>query len=421
LGTTTLKPDASSATADVGLSLTQLYAHEILANPYPLYQRLRAEDPVHWDPFLHTWVVTRYSDVVTVLQNLSARCTPSPERLAAMGVDSMQPIASVLRRQMLFMDAPDHTALRAVCTIGFTPARISALQFRIEEIVCQLLQEALRQGCMEVIADFAEPLPSIVSAEILGLPASDHRQLKSWSAKFAEILGNFQHNPDCLSEMLRNLDEMCTYFRDTIREEQRRPKDGLIHALLTAEVNGHHLTEDVIIANCILLMVGAQETTPNLIGNGLLALLRNPGQLQLLRAKPDLLTSAIEELLRYEAPSQHTTRLASNDVTIAGKLIAAGQSVIAVMGAANRDPERFPEPDQLDISRKNNKHLAFGAGDHFCFGAPLARLEGRIAFSLLLEKVPGFVLDDEPLIWRQNLGLRGLMKLPITFGADCGG
>ncbi len=408
------------ASADPSLSLTQLYAHEVLANPYPLYERLRREDPVHWDPFLHTWVVTRYSDVVTVLQNLSARCTPSPERLAAMGVDGMRPIADALRRQMLFMDAPDHTALRAVCTVGFTPARVSALQFHITEIVSQRLQAGLRRGCWEVIADLAEPLPSIISAEILGLPVSDHRQLKSWSAKFAEILGNFQHNPDCLSEMLRNLDEMCTYFRDAIREEQRRPKDGLIHTLLTVEVNGHRLAEDDVIANCILLMVGAQETTPNLIGNGLVALLRNPEELQMLRAQPDLMTSAIEELLRYEAPSQHTTRLALNDVSIAGKQIASGQSVIAVMGAANRDPERFPEPDRLDISRKNNKHLAFGAGDHFCFGAPLARLEGKIAFSVLLEKAPSFALDDSPLIWRQNLGLRGLMKLPIIFGGSCG-
>jgi cytochrome P450 len=411
-----VQSDINLDAADYGLSLAQLYAQEILANPYPLYDRLRTDDPVHWDAFLHTWVVTRYCDVTSVLQNLSARCTPSPERLAAMGVDSMRPIAEVLGRQMLFMDAPEHTALRAVCTVAFTPARVSALQFRIEEIVCQLLQAGLDRGGMEMIADFAEPLPSIISAEILGVPPSDHRQLKSCSAKFAEILGNFQHNPDSIPEMLCNLDDACEYFRDAIREERKRPKDGLIHALLTAEVSGRHLAEEMVIANCILLMVGAQETTPNLIGNGLLALLRNPEQLQLLRGKPELLTSAVEELLRYDAPSQHTTRVAVADVTIAGKHIACGQSVIAVMGAANRDPERFPQPDRLDICRKNNKHLAFGAGDHFCFGASLARLEGRIAFSVLLEKTPGFLLDDQPLTWRQNLGLRGLNKLPITFG-----
>ena len=406
--------------ADYGLSLHQLYNQQVLANPYPLYHRLRTEDPIHWDPFLHAWVVTRYCDVTRVLQNFSAKCAASPEQLIAMGVASMHPIGGVLHRQMLFMDPPDHTCLRALCTVAFTPHRVAALRSHIQEIVDSLLRPGLERGYMDVIAEFADPLSAIVTAEMLGLPPSDHRQLKSWSAKFAEILGNFQHNPNRLPEMLRNLDEMCTYFRDAIREERRNPKGGLIHTLLSAELAGHPLCEDAVIANCILLMVGGQETTPNLIGNGVLSLLRNPDQLQLLRGNPQLLHSAIEELLRYEAPSQHTTRLAPSDVTIGHKQIASGHSVIAVIGSANRDPERFSDPDRLDITRKDNKHLAFGAGGHFCFGAPLARMEGQIAFATLLRDAPDFALDSEPLVWRENTGLRGLTSLPVIFGRSSG-
>ena len=405
---------------DPGLSLLQLYKQPVLANPYPLYHRLRTADPVLWDPFLHAWVVTRYCDVSTVLHNFSAQCAPSAERLMGMGIPAMQPIAGVLYRQMLFMDPPDHTRLRALCTVAFTPHRVAALRSHIQEIVDGLLRPALNRGYMDVIAEFADALPAIVTAEILGLPPSDHRQLKYWSANFAAILGNFQHNPDELPEMLHNLDEMSTYFRGAIREEGRNPKSGLIHALLSAELDGHFLSEDAVIANCILLMVGGQETTPNLIGNGLLSLLRNPDQLRLLRGNPQLLLSAIEELLRYEAPSQHTTRVAHSDSALAHAQIARGQSVIAVMGAANRDPERFPDPDRLDITRKDNKHLAFGAGSHFCFGAPLARMEGEIAFATLLRDAPYFALASESLVWRNNTGLRGLSSLPITFGRSPG-
>ena len=402
--------------ADYGLSLHQLYNQQVLANPYPLYHRLRTEDPIHWDPFLHAWVVTRYCDVTKVLQSFSAKCAPSPERLIEMGVTAMQPIGDVLQRQILFMDPPDHTRLRALCTVAFTPHRVTALRSHIREIVDGLLRPVLKRGYMEVIAEFADPLPAIVTAEMLGLPPSDHRQLKSWSAKFAAILGNFQHNPDRLPDMLRSLDEMCTYFRDTIREERRNPKDGLIQALLSAELDGQVLSEDAVIANCILLMVGGQETTPNLIGNGVLSLLRNPDQLQLLRGNPQLVPSAIEELLRYDAPSQHTTRLATSNVIIGDSQIRSGHSVIAVIGAANRDPQRFPDPDRLDITRKDNKHLSFGAGGHFCFGAPLARMEGEIAFTTLLRLAPDFAVASEPLMWRENTGLRGLSALPLTFG-----
>jgi cytochrome P450 len=404
-------------TAVPALSLYQLYDPLILADPYPLYHRLRSTDPVHWDPYLHAWVVTRYCDVITVLQNLSANCAPSPERLEKMGLSAMNPIAQTMIRQMLFMDPPDHTRLRALCTVAFTPHRVQALRSHIQEIVDRLLAPLLEAGRTELMADFANRLPAIVNAEMLGVPAEDHEQLKAWSADFAEILGNFQHNSEGLGRMLRSLDEVSAYFRAAIRDHTRRTSRGLIHAMIDVEVNGQRLSEDTVVANSILLMVGGQETTPNLIGNGMLSLLRNPDQLALLRADPSVLPSAIEELLRFEAPSQHTTRLAVQDMLLGGKSIREQQSVIAVMGAGNRDPERFRDPDRLVITRPDNRHLAFGAGGHFCFGAPLARVEGEIAFTAMLRSMQHIELETEHLTWRSNVGLRGLAALPLTFKA----
>jgi pimeloyl-[acyl-carrier protein] synthase len=398
------------------LSLYHLLDPEVLANPYPLYRRLRAEDPVHWDPFLHAWVVTRYADVVHVLYHFSARRTPTPEQLSAMGLAALNPIAQVMVRQMLFLDPPDHTRLRALASAAFTPRRVERLRSHIQEIMHGLLDGLVSRGQMDLIADFASPAPAIVTAEMLGVPVEDHEQLKEWSADFAEMLGNFQHNPDRFPKVLRSVEEMCSYFRSAMQEQRLHPREGLVSAMMEAEVDGAKLTEDEIIANLIVTMVGGQETTTNLIGNGMLTLLRNPDVMERLRADSSLMPSAVEELLRYESPSQHTARLAPEDVEMAGKNIRKRQAVIAVMGAANRDPGRFPEPDRLDIDRKDNRHVAFGWAAHFCFGAALARMEGQIAFETILRRLPGLMLDTSiPLEWRHNLGLRGLTGLPITF------
>jgi pimeloyl-[acyl-carrier protein] synthase len=398
------------------LSLYQLYNPAVLADPYPLYARLRAEDPVHWDPFLHAWVVTRYADVVTALQSFSAKCAPAPQKLESMGLSALDSIGQIMVLQHLFMDPPDHTPLRAVCSQAFTPHRVERLRTRIQQIVTTLLDPVLPRGRIELMADLANPLPAIVSAEILGLPPSDHEQLKAWSADFAEVLGNFQHNPDRSPRMLRSLNDSTAYFREAIRRERERPTgDSMISVLVNAEIDGRRLTEEVIIANCILLMVGAQETTPNLVGNGMLTLLRNRGEFQKLRSNPSRLPSAIEEMLRFEAPSQHTTRIPQQDVKLGDKNISRGQSVIAVIGAANRDPERFPNPDRFDITRNDNKHLAFGAGPHYCFGAPVGRMEASIAFSTLLSRVSELIFADSRFTWRDNLGLRGLSELPLLF------
>jgi pimeloyl-[acyl-carrier protein] synthase len=260
----------------------------------------------------------------------------------------------------------------------------------------------------------AEPLPCIVTAEMLGVPVEDHRQLKVWSRDFAEMLGNFQHNPDHAPKILKTTEDMTAYFRSAMRQENLRP-DGLVSSLMNAEIDGDRLTEEEVIANSIVTMIGGQETTTNLIGNGTLSLLRNPDQLEKLRADMSLIPSAVEELLRYESPSQHTARLTPEDTELGGKQLRKRQAVMVVMAAANRDPERFPDPDRLDITRADNRHVAFGYGAHFCFGAPLARIEAQVAFGEMIRELADWSLDSVPLIWRSNLGLRGLTSLRISF------
>jgi cytochrome P450 len=405
----------SRSTGASALSLYHLLDPEVLANPYPLFRRLRVEDPVHWDAFLHTWVVTRYVDVQNVLHSFSAERTHTPEKLKAMGLAEMGPIAQLMVKLMLFMDPPAHTRLRSLASQAFSPARVEVLRAHIREIVNRLLDAVQAKGHMDIIGDLAGPLPAIVTAEMLGVPLSDRHQLKAWSADFAEMLGNFQHNPEHAPRMLRTVQDMSAYFRERIRELKDIPREGLVHSLMTAEIDGDRLTEEEVVANSIVTMVGGLETTTNLIGNGVLTLLRNPSEMKRLQGDLSVIPSAVEEMLRYESPSQHTGRLAPQDVEWEGKVIRKGQAVMAVMAAANRDPERFPDPDRFDITRIDNRHLAFGYAAHFCFGAALARVEGQEAFEAIVRRLPALELQPGPLVWRNNLGLRGLTALPVKF------
>lgn len=408
-------PSSSLANPDLSLSLYHLLERNILANPYPLYRRLRTEDPVRWDPYLHSWVVTRYQDVVTVLQDFSAVRTPSPQQLRGLGLSELEPVAEVMVRQMLFRDAPAHTRLRSLAAAAFSPSKAEALRHHIQDITDSLIDAVAGNGRMDVIADLAEPLPATLTAELMGVPVEDRFQLKEWSKDFSEMLGNFQHNPGRTAAMRKTVEQMTDYFRCRMRVKVCPSHEGVVHSLMNAEVDGDRLSEEEVIANSIITLVGGLETTTNLIGNGLLSLLRNPRQLQMVRANPSLFSSAIEELLRYESPIQYTARLAPADVDLGGKSIRRHQAVIAVVGAANRDPERFRDPDRLDITRQDNRHLAFGWAAHFCFGAPLARLEGQIALSTILRRLRNLASDPTALVWRTNMGFRGLESLPVTF------
>jgi cytochrome P450 len=395
------------------LSLYHLLDPEVLADPYPLYRRLREESPVHWDPYLHVWVVTRYADVVTVLQRFSAGATQTPERLADLGLGELSPVAALLVRQMLFLDPPEHGRVRRLASAAFTPRRVARLREHIRQVT-ETLVDGLTGNEFELMAGLANPLPAIVSAEMLGVPTADHEKLKAWSQEFGEMLGNIQHNPGRTRKTLRSIEEMVAYFQAAVRREVDDPTEGLINALVSAEVDGDRLSEEEIVANVILTMVGGQETTTNLIGNGLLTLLRKPDQLARLRADPGLLPNAVEELLRYESPSQYTARMALAGAVLGDTEIPEGDAVLAVMGAGNRDPERFPDPDRLDLGREDNRHLAFGWAAHFCFGAPLARIEGQLAFETLLTRFTELSLaPDQEIRWRPHLGLRGLTSLRV--------
>jgi cytochrome P450 len=409
----TFSPEVARSQPD--LSLYHLLDPGVLANPYPLYRRLQAEDPVHWDPYLHAWVVSRYDDVVRVLQRFSAARTPTAEQLTTLGLSDLSPIARVLVRQMLFMDPPAHTRIRALAAAAFTPARAEALRLHIQDIMDGLIDTVVPRGSMDVIGDLADLLPAIVTAELMGVPLADRDQLKNWSKDFSEMLGNFQHNPGRGALMLKTIQELTGYFGARLREQEHQPREGVIHTLMRAEIDGDRLSEEEVVANSIITMTGGQETTTNLIGNGLLSFLRHPGELARLRADPSLLPSAIEELLRFESPIQYTTRLAPDDVELGGKLIRKRQAVVALMGAANRDPEQFPDPDRLDITRRDNRHLAFAWGAHYCFGAPLARVEAQVAFATILRRIPDLALEPSDLVWRRNMAFRGLEALPLVW------
>jgi pimeloyl-[acyl-carrier protein] synthase len=406
---------ATAGSRERSLSLVRLLDPVVLADPYPLYRRLREEDPVHWDPYLSAWVVTRYADVRHVLQRFSADRTPTPEQLSAMGLAELGPVARLMVQQMLFLDPPAHGRVRSLAARAFTPRRVEQLRAHIHGIAERLIDAVAPKRELDVIADFAKPLPGIVAAELMGIPTEDHEQLQAWTTDFAEILGNFQHNPDHVPRVRAAVDGLTTYFQDAVHRHRRHANRGLVGAMLDADIGGDRLSEDEVVANCIITLVGGQETTTNLIGNGLVALILHPDELARLRVDRSLTPSAVEELLRFEAPSQHTARIAPEDVELGGHTIRKGQAVIAVMAAGNRDPERFVDPDRLDLGRQDNRHLAFGWAAHFCFGAPLARIEGQVAFETLLRRMPALALADDPLEWRTNLGLRGLTALPVTF------
>jgi cytochrome P450 len=278
-----------------------------------------------------------------------------------------------------------------------------------------LIDKVIASGHMDMVVDFANPLPATVTARMLGVPVEDRIQLQEWVIDIAEVLGNFQHHPDRVAEIVQSLKEMKCYIADRMEEERKRPTNGLICSLMMAEVDGHKLTDDEVIANAIITLIGGHETTTNLIASGFLTLLRQPQAFEQLRAHPEIAASAVEELLRYEAPVQHTARIAPADMTLGGKTIEKGSRVVAGLAAANRDPARFPDPDRLDLLRTDNRHLAFGWAAHFCFGAPLARMEGQIAFTKLLSRLSNPVLREDKLNWRENAGLRGLTSLNISF------
>ena len=389
-------------------------APEFVADPYPTYHRLRAEDPVHQSP-LGFWVLTRYEDVVASLRDPRMVKEPIAAFVAARFGLAAPPTGMGL--SMLDRDPPDHTRLRGLVSKAFTPRVIEQLRPHIQQIVDGLLDKVEGKPGMDLIEQFAYPLPVIVICEMLGVPVADHERFKGWGLDIARGLDAIMLPPDSpvAERSMHARHALAAYFRELIAARRAAPRDDMLSGLIAAEEAGDKLSEDELLATCILLLVAGHETTVNLIGNGSLALLRHPDQRKRLQDDPGLITTAVEELLRFDGPVQRTARIPSEDVVIGGRTIGKGEMVMTFIGAADRDPAQFPDPDRLDLGRTDNRHIAFGWGIHFCIGAPLARVEGQIAINTLLRRKPKLALATETPEYRQSLTLRGLSHLPVSF------
>lgn len=407
----TIESNASSPTAT-------LFGPEMLADPYPIYHRLRAATPVAWIQQLDAWVVTSYEAVSSAFRNpnlSSERFRRVRQRLAARGFDVL---LDERAKSMNFMDHPDHTRLRGLVSKAFTPRVVNEMEGHIRSIIDRLLDRVAGRGRMDAIQDLAYPLPVTVIAEMLGIPTEDLDRFKRWSDEIsAGLSGDVAALPDAvLRSVLEARNELAEYFRAAVVRRRQAPGRDLLTALVQAEDDGGKLTEDELLSTAVLLLVAGNETTTNLIGNGLLAFLRHLDQMRRVWDDPSLVPSAVEEMLRFEGPVQFATRLAKVDLDMNGVAIRQGQAVYLVLAAANRDPGQFPDPDRFDVGRTENRHVAFGAGPHFCLGAPLARLEAQLTLHALRQRFPnGLRLGAENPEFRNNFNLRGLTALEVIY------
>jgi cytochrome P450 len=388
---------------------------DFIRDPYPYYDRLRTTDPVYRMP--HGFLLaSRHADIQFVLRekcfgkDFAGRMT---RRFGAQVLD--EPVYRSMRYWMLQLDPPDHTRLRGLVVKAFTARRVEDMRPRIQAIVDRVLDRMEAALHLDLIADFAFPLPVIVICDMLGIPPEDHAILFASARTGGRLLDPVPLSRAEIDEANARTMEVEAYFRDLFERRRRAPGDDLTSQLVQAEQEGSKLSNEELTANIILLFGAGHETTVNLIGNGLLALYRNPDQLRLLRNDPSLIANAIEEFLRFDSSVQLTGRTALTAVTVGGVDVAEGNTVLCLLGAANRDPAVYSDPDRLDITRRNIRPLSFGGGIHFCLGAQLARIEGEIAIATLLRRFPKLVLDDpEHPDWRPTFVLRGLSRLPAS-------
>lgn len=384
-------------------------------NPYPAYASLRASDPVHFSEALQAWVLTTYEDCDRVLR--------APKAFSNNPLNASVQIADAIRERrrdlplgnvptVLNSDAEVHARLRGIVSRAFTPRVVEGLEPRIAEIAEFLLDAAPTSGAFDLVKVFAEVLPVIVIAELLGVPAEDRPLFRQWSTAIAATTSPMP-TPGMFEDVKHAAAELIEYMTTIIEERQHEPREDLISALVQAESEGARLSRDELLAFVTVLLVAGHETTTHLIGNGTHALLQAPDELELLRREPSLLPAAVEEFLRFDSPVQALVRIAMEPADFRGKRIEQGSVVLVMIGAADRDPARFANPDVLDVRREDNDHLAFGRGPHFCLGAPLARLEGRVAFEALLRHFPSLALAGTPER-SSTFVLRGMRSLPVS-------
>lgn len=385
-------------------------------DPYPLYRRLRDEDPVHRSPF-GMWVLSRHADVLAALKDPRLGSRPSRFSIHAKRDRQNTPAAETARNMVTFLDPPEHTRLRRLLARVMTDNLAAGMRGRVQSLVDELLAPLLARGEMDIVNDFAVPLPVHVIADLLGIPPVDRPRLKEWSTWFFQIFSPVPSD-ETYQRLNQAIVEFREYLRDRVAERRRAPGQDVISSLIQVRDEQDGLSEDELLTSCILLFANGEEALSHLIGNGMLALLRHPAELARLRDHPDLIRSAVEELLRYDTPAPTVGRTATEAIEWHGKVIPAGSPVYLLLGAANRDPARFPEPDRLDLARQDNDHFGFGAGRHACLGAGIARVEAQVAIGSLIRATRDMTLAIDAPRWRPGVFIRGLQSLPVKFSVS---
>ena len=396
-----------------GLTSERLFGPQNKRNPHPLYHQLRTEAPMWKNPDFGEHILTRWADCEAVLRD--PRWSSDPTH-SVQDDDMRVEINAAGVRTLLFMDPPDHTRVRRLVSKAFTPRTIEQLRGHVGDICDSLLAEWKGDEPFEVMAGLAYPLPVIVICELLGVPVDDRHQMEGWSSDASRMLDFSQLNEDELMKGMVAAMQFINYFNGLFEQRRAEPKDDLVTELVKVEEEGDKLTEEELRSIVLLLFVAGHETTMNLIGNGLLAMLQYHDQWERLVADPSLVPSAVEECLRFDGPVHLTGRIATTDLEIAGETFHKGQQVVTLLAAANRDPAKFPDPDRFDVGRAENQHLTFSHGIHYCLGAALARLEGQVVFDRLVRQYPTLRLACDPseIEYREHFVLRGLKALPVT-------
>ena len=406
-----------SQTARVDLATWDFASPTFQDDPYPVYAALRDAGPVtriEREAFTSDWV-THYDAVAAVLRDERFFAAQMPDDMVADGVpDAFRRLGELLSHMMLLKNPPDHTRLRGLVNKAFTPRVVSSLRPRIETIVADLIAAVHRKGRADVIRDLATPLPVAVIAELMGIPVADQGRFKAWSDRIAVVLDGSIRGAG-LPEAAQAGAELADYLREIVRKRRVVPRDDLLTRLVQARERDDALSEPELIATAILILLAGHETTTNLIGNGVLALADHPAEWRKLCEAPELVPGAVEEMLRFDAPVQLTSRGVAEPTEFLGWCFEPGVEIDLSLASAARDPRQFPDPDRFDVARTPNRHLAFGHGAHFCLGAPLARLEAQVLFAALAERMPAFKVDRAGVERRPGLVLRGLAALPIDF------
>ncbi|MFY0577469.1 cytochrome P450 [Cystobacter fuscus] len=390
------------------------------ADPYSVYARLREEEPVH-RTIMGAWIITRYADVKVLLRDNNFGVFDIPTRIERKSpflerkkIGELRTLASAMRRWLMLCDPPDHTRLRSLVNRSFTPTAVESLRPRIQETVDQLIARVRSSGRMDIVNDLACPLAVTMIASMLGVPEEAHSSVTRWADGLSRVLDPLR-SLEQYAEMNNVAQEFLAYFRELFAERRRNPKDDLISSLIAVTDQGDRLTEDEMLSVCMLMFIAGEKTTVNLLGNGMRALLLHRSEFERLRQEPTLIRGAIDEILRYDSPVQLNTRVPKKDVVLHGQTIPAGELVYFSLGAANRDPAQFEQPDTFDITRRENRHLAFSGGIHYCLGAALALIEGQIAIGTLVREFPDMALVPGETEWMKEIIFRGPQTLPVTF------